>query len=168
MIKKSIYIALVALMSVSTVIGQTKIGYINSNDLLVLMPERKTAEANLEKEAKALQTQLQTMTTEYQSKVTEFQNGQTTMSDLLKDTKVKELTDLEARIKAFQESAQGELQKKEGALLEPILAKAREAIKTTAEKAGYSHVFDTASGILVHAPEGDDLLPLVKKELGLQ
>ncbi len=147
--------------------GQNKIGYINSTDLLQLMPERKTAEEALEKEALALQKQLQTMSTEYQSKLTDFQSNQATMSDLMKETKVKELTDLETRIKAFQESAQGELQKKEAELLEPILKKARAAVKTAATKSKYTHVFDTASGILIHAPDGDDMLPLVKKELGL-
>ncbi len=163
--KKLTLLAFAAILSLGTF--AQKIGYINSGDLLALMPERKTAEGDLQKEAEALQKQLQTMTTEYQGKLSEFQNGQATMSDLMKDTKVKELTDLESRIKTFQESAQVELQKKEAALLEPILQKAREAVKEAAKKAGYTHVFDTASGILIHAPEGDDILPIVKKSLGL-
>lgn len=144
-----------------------KIGYINSNDLLVLMPERKGAEEALQKEAGVLEAQLRTMSTEYQTKVQEFQSQQATMSDLMKQTKAKEIGDLEERIKNFQTSAEEELRKKEGTLMEPILDKARKAIKEVAEKNGYSHVFDSSSGIVIHAPETDDLLPLVKKHLGL-
>jgi len=167
---KKIFLTIsIALFSLTAVLAQakTKIGYINSTELLALMPERKTAEAALEKEAEALQKQLQAMSTEYQAKISEFQSGQATMSELLKETKVKEISDLETRIQTFQESAQSELQKKEAELLEPILTKARDAVKASADKAGYTHVFDTASGILIHAPEGDDILPIVKKDLGL-
>jgi outer membrane protein len=107
------------------------------------------------------------MSNEYQAKIQDFQSSQATMSDLMKQTKAKEITDLEERIKNFQTSAEEELRKKESVLLEPILTKARTAIKEVADKNGYSHVFDSASGIVLHAPDTDNLLPLVKKHLGL-
>jgi len=167
---KKIFLTLsIALFSVASIFAQTKtkIGYVNSTELLALMPERATAEKTLAAEAEALQKQLQAMSAEYQTKISDFQANQETMSDLMKETKVKEISDLEGRIQTFQESAQQSLQAKEAELLEPILTKARDAVKATADKAGYTHVFDTASGILIHAPEGDDILPLVKKDLGL-
>lgn len=167
--KKIGMIAALFLSTLGLVQGQIKkIGYINSSELLLLMPERKGAEESLQKEAGLLEQQLTTMSSEYQGKVQEFQSQQTTMSDLMKQTKAKEITDLEERIKSFQASAEEELRKKESALLEPILDKARKAIKEVADKNGYSHVFDSASGIVIHAPETDNILPLVKKHLNLQ
>ncbi len=148
-------------------VAQNKIGYINSSDLLLVMPERKSAEESLQKEAKALEEQLKAMSTEYQGKLQEYQTKLSEMSDLLKQTKAEEINNLEQRIQSFQQSAQEELQKKESELLEPILEKARAAVKVVADKNGYSHVFDSASGVVIHAPEGDDLLPLVKKHLAL-
>ena len=46
--------------------------------------------------------------------------------------------------------------------------KAKNAIQKVAKEKGYSYVFDTSVGALLYWPEdSDDLLPLVKKELGL-
>ncbi len=166
--KKLILPLFLALLVSSSLSAQMKkMGYINSNDLLMLMPERKQAEEALQKEAQALEQQLKTMSAEYQGKIEAYQKDEATMSDLLKQTKVKEIQDLEERIKNFQELAEEELKKKEMSLIEPILDKARKAVKEVADKNGYSHVFDTATGLLIHAPETDDLLPLVKKHLNL-
>lgn len=165
--KKIISISVFALLISLSAVAQKKIGYINSSELLLLMPERKEAEASLQKEAVALEEQLKTMSSEYQAKVQEYQSKVSEMSELLKQTKAKEIGDLEQRIQSFQASAQEELQNKEAELLEPILEKARVAVKAVADKNGYSHVFDSASGVVIHAPESDDLLPLVKKHLGL-
>lgn len=144
-----------------------KFGHINSNDLLILMPERAAAEKVIQEEAKTLEGQLTTMSAEYRSKVQDYEAGLAKMSELVKQTKAKEITDLQQRIQDFQVSAQQELEKKESELLAPIIDKAKKAIKEVADKNGYSYVFDASTGVIVHAPEGDDLLPLVKKQLGI-
>ena len=108
------------------------------------------------------------MTAEYQSKLQEYEANVASLSDLLKQTKAKEITDLQQRIQNFQVQAQDELQKKEAELLQPIIDKAKVAIKAVAEKNGYSYVFDSSLGVLIHSPSGDDILPLVKKQLGIE
>ena len=91
------------------------------------------------------------------------------LSDILVQTREKELQDLQTRIQNFQTSAQQDLQKKEQELLQPIIEKAKNAIQKVAKEKGYSYVFDTSVGALLYWPENsDDILPLVKKELGLQ
>ena len=144
-----------------------KFGHINSNDLLMLMPERAVAEKEIQEEAKVLEGQLSTMTAEYKTKAAEYEAGMAKMSDLVKQTKAKEISDLQQRIQDFQSSAQDELEKKEQDLLAPIIAKAKAAIKDVADKNGYGYVFDSSLGVLVNYPEADDLLPLVKKQLGI-
>ena len=145
-----------------------KFGHINSQELLLLMPESKEAEVKMQDERKTLEQQLQSMSAEYQSKLQEYEANAAAMSELVKQTKAKEITDLQGRIQSFQQSANEELQKKEAELLQPIINKAKEAIKGVAEKSGYAYVFDSSLGVLVHAPDGDDILPLVKKQLGIQ
>ncbi|MCI5058125.1 MAG: OmpH family outer membrane protein [Flavobacteriales bacterium] len=162
---KGLIIALLTLFT-QDFYGQ-KFGHINSNDLLLLMPERKEAEATLQKEAQELEATLTSMTKEYQEKVAIYQKELPTMSDILKETKGKEIQSLEQRIQEFQVNAQDALQKREAELLQPIIDKARAAVKKVADDNKYSYVFDSGLGVLVHAPEGDDLLPLVKTELGL-
>ncbi len=145
-----------------------KFGHINSNDLLLLMPERKEAETKIQEEAKKLEQQLSTMTAEYQTKVGDYQTNSATMTDLIKETKGKEIQDLEKRIQDFQQNAQESLQKKEQELLKPIIEKAKKAIEDVAKEDGYGYVFDTSAGSVLVSPDGDNVMPLVKKKLGLK
>jgi outer membrane protein len=162
-------IAFFFIASSSLVFSQAKfkVGHINTNDLLLAMPERKTAETQIQQDAKNLEKQLQAMTTEYQTKVAEYQAGVSTMTQLIKDTKAKEITDLEKRIQDFQMSAQEDLEKREKELLQPIIDKAKKAIEEVASKNGYTYIIDSSSGILLVSPDTDDILSLVKKHMGL-
>ncbi|MGD1847651.1 MAG: OmpH family outer membrane protein [Salibacteraceae bacterium] len=143
-----------------------KIGHINSNDLLTLMPEREEAAQQLEAYAKQLETELSTMTAEWETKVEEFRSD-TASPDFVLQSKRERIQDLQARIQKFQEDAQQRLAEKEQELLEPIIKKAKDAIKAAADENGYTYVFDSSVGVLIHFPESDDLMPLVKKKLNI-
>ena len=144
-----------------------KLGWINSNELLLLMPERDSAEAQLKAFAQQLELQLTSMTGEYEKKYTEYQQNMAVMNDVVKASKEEEIMDLQTRIQEFQQKAQQSLQKKEGALMEPLIKKAKDAISAVAKENGYNYVFDVSVGTLLHYPEGDDLLPLVKTKMGI-
>lgn len=145
----------------------TKIGHINTNDLIMVMPEREEAEKALETFAKSLENQLTSMSLEYEKKLTDYQNNISVMSDPVKESKAEELQDLERRIREFQRKAQESLQKKENDLMEPIIEKANVAIKAVADANKYAYILDTSVGVVLHFPAGDDILPLVKKQMGL-
>lgn len=151
---------------IATVSAQ-KIAHINSNDLLLLMPERKQAETTLQDYAKQLEGQMGTMNQEYESKVQEYQSKEAMMSDVIKQDKIKEITDLETRIKNFQTTAQESLQKKEQELLQPMMDKAKKAIQEVAKESGYKYVLDSALGVVLYSEPGDDIMPQVKKKLGI-
>ena len=148
-------------------IGQNKFGHIDSQELLLLMPERKTAETEVQNFAKTLEAQLELMTAEYQESVQEYQSNEATYSDLVKQDKIAEISGLEQRIQAFQQNAQQSLQKKEQELLEPILSKARKAIEDVATEGGFTYIFDKSQGSILYAKESENVLALVKKKLGL-
>jgi outer membrane protein len=131
------------------------------------MPERKQAETTLQDYAKQLDGQLKTMTAEYDSKVQDYQKNEQMMSDLIKQDKVKEIGDLEERIKAFQGTAQESLQKKEQDLMAPMINKAKKAIEDVAKENNFRYVFDTSMGVVLYNEASDDIMPLVKKKMGL-
>ena len=164
--KKIIFLTLLSLLTLSS-IAQNKFGYIDSQELLILMPERKAAETEVQNFAKSLETQLGSMTAEYQQSVQEYQANESTFSDLVKQDKVAEITGLEQRIQSFQQNAQQSLQTKEQELLEPILAKARKAIEDVANEGDYTYIFDRSSGNILFAKESENVISLVKKKLGL-
>ena len=164
--KKILLLSLTLLISISS-FSQNKFGYIDSQELLLLMPERKTAEEEVQTFAKSLESQLQAMTAEYQQSVQEYQANESTYTDLVKQDKVTEITGLEQRIQSFQQNAQQALQTKEQELLEPILKKARQAIEDVANEGEYTYIFDKSVGSILYVKESENILDKVKKKLNL-
>jgi outer membrane protein len=133
------------------------------------MPERADAQAKLQAFAKELEDQLTMMNQEFQTKYQDYVTKQDSLSVTIKQMKEEELQSLQQRIQTFQQTAQQDLQKKEQELLQPIIDKAKNAIKEVAKEKLYSWVFDTSVGSLIVWPEdSDNLLNDVKIKLGIK
>ncbi|NNF01093.1 MAG: OmpH family outer membrane protein [Bacteroidia bacterium] len=145
-----------------------KLGHINSTELLSYMPATKKADSLIMDFGRSLEQQLQAMTMEYQKKVQDYQKAETSMTDPVKQAKVKEIGDLENRIGEFQESAQESIQKKKEQIYTPIIKKAETAITDVAKEGGYTYIFDSSVGVLLFAQDSDDIMGAVKKKLGLK
>lgn len=169
--KKGIIIAVVlALFASLNSFGQTKVklGHIDSMELLQSMPGRDSAEKILQVYASTLEKQILAMQSELENKYNTFVSEQATMSQLIQQTKTKELQDLQARIEAFQQSAQKDLQEKEKELVQPIIDKAKKAIEEVGKENSYTYIFDSSMGVLLYDETGDDIMLLVKKKLGMK
>lgn len=165
--KRIVLILACGLMMGNIALGQTKFGHINSAELLKAMPEVTKAETEIQSYAKSFQEQLQAMGQEYEKKIQDYQANEKTMTEAMKEVKVKEIKDLEARIESTNQSAQEKVEKKRQTLLEPIIEKADNAIKTVATEKGYDYIFDTSTGALLHVKASDDVMPAVKAKLGI-
>jgi outer membrane protein len=167
---KSTLLTLAIIATATTLFAQkaNKFGHINSNELLEIMPDKDTAEKKLQDYAKQLELQLSAMSGEYEKKIADYQANVGVMNEVVKQSKEEEIMDLEKRIREFQGKAQTSLQTKEQELMKPLVEKAKSAIETVAKENGFTYVFDSGSGALLFQPETDDILPLVKKKLGLK
>lgn len=145
-----------------------KLGHINSNDLMQIMPGRDSAQTVLQAEVQELETTLKTMQSEMEKRYNEYMENQSGWTELIRNTKQREIQDMGARIQEFQENAQKQLQQREQELLKPIIDRAKKAIEDVAAEGGYSYVFDSGVSALLYSPESDDIMPLVKKKLGLK
>jgi outer membrane protein len=145
-----------------------KIGYIDFNSLLTTMPGVDSVKIKLQKYQGTLSGQLDAMRSEFENKYQDYQQGAAGMSDLIKQTKEKELSDLQGRIDAFQQKAQTDLQAKQQELLQPIIDKAKAAVKEVAKENKYTYVFNGMEDVLLYTEPADDIMTLVKKKLGLQ
>ena len=147
--------------------AQQKFGHVDAAALLELMPEKKKAESDLEAFAKEFQSALEDMAKEYEGKVQAFQAEEKGMVATVRNTKMREIADLERRIQEFQQQAQEEIGKKEQEVLTPVIDKARKAIDEVAKEKGYTYVFDSSVGVLLYADDSEDVLADVKAKLGL-
>lgn len=144
-----------------------RFGHIDTNELLQMMPGRDSATVELERYARELETTFVAMQNEFQTKYTDYLEKQATFSELIRQSRERELISLQERIQEFQESAQQDLMDQESRLLRPIIEKARNAIEEVAKENGYTYIFDTSMGFLLYWDEGEDVMPKVKQKLGL-
>jgi len=163
------FLSAIFALAVTTAAAQSaKFGHINSTQLLSFMPETKAADTAINKFGTSLQNQLKSMGAELDSKVNEYKNNEASMAEPIKIDKQKDITDLQDRIQAFQQSAQESIQKKKEELYSPIIKKAEDAIHAIGKEKGYTYIFDSSVGVLLFANDSDDIMSLVKAKLGLK
>ncbi len=148
-----------------------KLGHIDSQELLSLMPASDSAQKKLESIANDHQAVLEEMSVEFNRKYEAYRKALEagTLSDLARATKEAELEDLQNRIQVFEQTAQQDLQKKRVELFTPVQETALNAVNAVAQENGFTYIFDTAmGGIVYNSPDSQDILPLVKLKLGLK
>jgi outer membrane protein len=166
------FIAVVALLISCSFAAQAqtapKVGYIDFNVLLAAMPGIDSVKIKLQKYQQTLSDQMDAMKAEFENKYLEYQNTASGLSDLIKQTKEKELSDLQGRIDAFQQKANQDLQAKQQELVAPFIEKAKAAVKEVAKEGKYTYVLNAIEDVVLYKEESDDIMPLVKKKLGIQ
>jgi outer membrane protein len=168
--KKITILLLLAITALSSQGYGQKIGYINTQEVLQLMPETVVANNELANLASSLDEQDSLLNAEYQNKVADFQKDQQNkeISESILLMKYNQITDLEKRIEQFKQTAQQELVEKQNKLIKPLVEKINNAISEVAKENNYAYVLDNSTGaILFAANEKDNILPLVKVKLGI-
>lgn len=167
-ITKGLMIAALFLSAVSISAQNLKFGHINSQELLMAMPERDSAEAKLKKYAKDLQDQVETLQVEFNKKYQDYIQKKATFTDAIREMKEKELSDLQQRSQEFEQTAQQDYQKQQADLMKPIVDRANATIQKVAKANGFVYIFDVSTGAVAYfSDQSVDILPLVKKELGI-
>ncbi|MBQ3983159.1 MAG: OmpH family outer membrane protein [Bacteroidales bacterium] len=169
--KKGFIVVLVALLALGgSAMAQKniKLGHINSNDLMQIMPGRDTAMALLQKEVEDLQAEMEAMKKEYETQVNNYLAKKDQLSELIRKSKESDIQKMAERIETFQTNAQKLLEDRQEELLKPIVDRAKAAIEEVGKENGYTYIFDAGVGTLLYSQDSDDIMPLVKKKLGLK
>ena len=145
-----------------------KFGHINSQELLTSMPESDSAQATIEKLAGDYEQQIEEMKVELNKKYDSYLTNRDSYTDLIRQTKEADITEMQQRIANFEQVAQQDLQQQQQTLIQPVLEKANVAIKEVAEENGFVYIFDISRGNPVYFSEKSiDILSLVRTKLGL-
>lgn len=164
---------LMIFLLLGTVVGvqaqkKTKIGTIDSQALLQMMPEYDSIQKVYEKEYLKMQKAGQQMYADLQRLQQEYVAQQDSMTAFMKGMKKQEIEDLSNRVQLFEQNAQSQLQNTIQTLQEPIIAKIRQAIKDVATEQGYTQILDSATGALLYFDEAYDVMDLVKQKLNIK
>ena len=150
----------------NTAFSQTKIGYINTEELIGVMPEAEKATGQLQDYQAALQQQGNDYMTELNEKDSLFGKDSAKLSSAAKELRRTGLIELYQKVQGWREVMQQKLGEKQQELLVPIRTKAIETIRAIAKENGYSYVLDQNSVIV--GPPGENIIGLVKKKLNIK
>ena len=165
----SISLLMIILLGSAQLLAQTeqKLGHINTSELLRMMPGREEARQELERYAQELEETFAAMQQEFTTKYQDYLENQESFSQIVRQSRERELQSLNERIMEFQESAQIDLMEQEERLLNPIIEQARNAINKVGREHGFTYILDSSGGSVLFFEGGEDIMPLVRAELGL-
>ncbi|MDT0648809.1 OmpH family outer membrane protein [Autumnicola edwardsiae] len=147
--------------------AQSKVAHIATQELVESMPAYGDAMTQLEKLEKTYDAEINDMLTEAQGTMQRYQAEVETVTDEENQKRSQEMQMTQRRIQEHSQKARQELQKKQNELIAPVIEKARGAIQKVARAKGYDYVLDSTTGTGVILADGYNLMPDVKKELGM-
>ena len=150
-----------------TAFAQPKFAHVNLNELVQLMPEMDEARTAMNASSKEANETYMAMVEEFNSKAQAYQQKASSWTPAIRESKEKELNEIQGRIQEFQESIQAELQQQQQQLMAPIYKKASDTVNAIAKEAGYIFVFEVSQLIYVDAQQSTDITPQAREKLGI-
>ena len=165
---KKLIILFFAIAPLALVAQESKIAFVNSQELFGSMPELSSIETQMNTKQEQVKKNAAALETEYNNKMEEFKNSTDEVTEALLMDRQKQIQQIEERYQAFMQNSQKEVQDLQQKLLAPVQEKLQKAIRDVGEEKGYTYILDIASGsIAYHSPTAIDANPLVKAKLGI-
>lgn len=172
MIRKTIFILFFfSVLLVGNTPAQTpqQIGFVDSNSILDMMPERIKATGYIENLNKKYKDEMEVMKKDYNKKYSDFISYQTSMAENIRLRRMQELYELEKQINDFMKIAQEDVDTQDKELMIPLRQKVKNAIYQVGLDNNLICIYDLANPTIVFVtPTAVDITPLVKQKLGLK
>lgn len=149
-------------------VAQTKVGTVNSDYIVNLMPESKIVIERTQNYGAKLDTSFTIKLKEFQGMVEAFKKGEKELGETERQTAINEITALETDIKKYQSNGQKLMQLKREELMRPLYKKLSDAIQTVAKAENYTQVLTTTGNEFAYINENFDITTLVLKQLGIE
>jgi outer membrane protein len=147
---------------------RSNIGYLNTGELWVKMPEKVEADTTLAIEKRDLEAYFNKLNTDYRTSYSELADTTKKMSDFIRQEKIKDLKALEERIVKYKQEGESKLKAKQDELYAPIRKKMQTAIDDIAKEHGYDYILDSYYGNIIYVKnDADNVMDLVLKKLNI-
>ncbi len=165
--KKAVFVIImsIGIFASNSIQAQNKIGYINTEELVAIMPDIPAADKELKAFQADMQFYLDSLQNELSKADSSFIADSIKMNTTQKADARKKLIEIYSKIRDFSSQTETALQQKQEILLMPIRKKAMDLVKLIAKENGYFYILELNSVII--APPNDDIMPLAKKKLGI-
>ncbi len=157
------------LLSSGVASAQAKIGYVDSQTIMLRLPEGQDAQRQLDALVAQWQAEITKMQNEWQKKYEEYDKKKLIMSDQTRAAAEQELVQLEKRVTDYRNQKfgqNGEMFTKQNELLKPVQDRIFKAIQDVALEDSFDYVFDKSGDILLlYANDKYDLTSKVLQKL---
>jgi outer membrane protein len=147
--------------------AQPKFAHVNTTELVQLCPEMDKARETMTAASNEAQETYNDMQAEFNTKYQAYQSKASTWTQAIRESKEKELTEIQQRLQEFTQTVQVELQQQQEQLMAPIYQKVNETVQDLAKKGGYIYVFDVQGLVYFDATQSFDLTPEARKALNI-
>ncbi|MGB3585998.1 MAG: OmpH family outer membrane protein [Tunicatimonas sp.] len=172
--KKILFILLITAYfgSLSGFAQEIKIGFVQSEYVLGLLPEAKVARQDVAAFERKLNNKLTAMRQGLELQAAQLQQEAPNLTDTIRAAREQELQELQQDILSEQETAQQQMQFKVMQAMNPLRQKVQLTIDSIAQLNGYTHIFPSSvngQAMLIYTknPEESNVTPLVINALGL-
>lgn len=165
--KKLVFAAILAIAPLS--VFAQKFGIVDVSDVIMLMPEYKAADEELQKLQTMYKEELEYMKKEYEKKRNDYETQYESLSEDLRARREEELLSSQKKINEYVQDCDVKYQNKQVELMNNIQEKALKAIKSVGEDGGYVCIFDVYGSVpYVSATLTTDVTGEVKAKLGIK
>ncbi len=160
---------LAILLAASPVAAQQKLAYIDSEEILRLLPEYQTARDQVDRLANQWQAELDGMAEEIEALEREFEARELLYTPEDRERKQTEISTRRTEMGQFRRrhfGPDGELFRQEQQAMRPIQERVLDAVEVIAEEGDYDFIFDrTGDLIFLYAKDAHNVTDLVLDEL---
>lgn len=151
---------------------EMKIGFVQSEYVLSLLPEARAAQQDVAAFERKLNNKLTAMRQGLELQAARLKQQAANLDDSIRAQRESELEALQQDILQEQRTAQNQLQFKIMQVMNPLEQKVQLTIDSVAQLNGYTHIFPADIGgqtllVYTYNPEESNVTPLVVEALGL-
>ncbi|WP_299016577.1 OmpH family outer membrane protein [uncultured Polaribacter sp.] len=165
--KQKIFI-LIALAINTITLAQTKVGTVDNDYILNLMPEGKTVIKLTQKYGAKLDSSFNIKLNELKLKIEDYKLKEKEMGDLEKKVTQKELTELDKEVQQYKKNGNTLMGLKQEELMRPLYKKLGKAIEEISKENGYSQILTVKGNQFAYLDPKFDITKLVLKRLGIK
>lgn len=162
------FLIVIMLLAPMSLLAQ-KFGYMNSAELIQLMPEFSKAQKKLQDLEKTYTNDFNAMRTELEKKGTEFEKlQQDSVPENILKRRYEELLQMEQRLQQASQELQQSLAQAEQQEMIAIQTKLRDALDAVGRDGGFVCIFDLAGGVpYISKSLCEDVTPKLRTKLGI-
>jgi outer membrane protein len=142
-----------------------KVAFINTDELLISLPEVKAANDSLISDRTKLEKEIQSLILDLRTKATLLESKKNETAPIEYEKSVEALKAEQQKIAEKEETGRKFLEIKSQSYSKPLEAKVNAAIKEIAAAEGFAYVINSSQGMILYADENVNILEKVKAKL---